>query len=841
MNTILHLTAVLASLWASIFAFETLGEPALGGSLLILFFGFAVMTLAAVDDDLFIITGRKILGFRGDSREGLSVSSKIAAILTVVFLFISTINVTGVQIGQLSLFTPAADAASDTTNSPSGLELIDKKLTLFQGCADKEFEQWTETTDLWDCSNTLTSPTVLEGMTVDHTATEADDHAVEIDHNAAGFGDSKALDFVYTSGAIGLGDDEAVVLINIDQSAATGGEIVGLEVLTTEGGANVFALEAGGLVNPIIQLSGVFTDMASALSNDVDVLAQFISTASNVTIFADDDDTVTIGNATKFEEIEFLLATTASNPGIKPTFEFSTGVGTWQIFTPTDGTNGMRNTGIVAFKDDDIPTWVNGAPGQLLIRITRTQNNLNTDPIESKVQILPAAVFSWDKLGDLRVNAGQFSSTLGVTGAAIFDSTLNVAGLTTLAVAGNPLIQRNITDANSNQVGILSSDDPTPSDNNEIFLSWMLADDNGDQAEFFRITAIASDVTNDSKDGFLIIEGSRNDVFREYLRIGSFTGGANSVVVNDDGLEMSFRVEGASNPNVIVTQGSTDNVGIGGSTVTGTQLALYGDLDFQQGSEISTTANALTLNPTTNTVVSSDPLIIQNVSQNTTPGTTVDGQIRLWEDADAGGGASDGRILYQINGTTYQVNADAGITFSNNPLLLARDKALFQVGFNQWKLDKITELDNEFIVFTALHPTLDLVIMTPEWSVAYLEHLAGQYAIADAGLNSDDEPDHIVIPRAPTRDELAAENPWPDPNTYKIADATSNETKSKRTGTEFDVGDSIVLTVDRKKARKATGEAIAVHTVPSLLTDEFIHLLQTDATFLNRVKSLLGV
>ena len=41
MNTILHLAAVLAILWASIFTYDTLAAPALGGALLVLFLGLS--------------------------------------------------------------------------------------------------------------------------------------------------------------------------------------------------------------------------------------------------------------------------------------------------------------------------------------------------------------------------------------------------------------------------------------------------------------------------------------------------------------------------------------------------------------------------------------------------------------------------------------------------------------------------------------------------------------------------------------------------------------------------------------------------------------------------------
>jgi len=237
-----------------------------------------------------------------------------------------------------------------------------------------------------------------------HTAIASDDHAFEIDLDADGFGDVKAVNIVYTTGAISTGMDEAVVLINIDESLATGGDVAGLEVIATEGNANIFGgLYAAG-VHPVEQLSGVFADMDSALVNSTSKLAEFISTGVNTEIFSADNDTVTIGSAAKFEEIEFLLATGASGSGIAPTFEFSTGVGTWTTFTPVDGTNAFKNPGVIVWLDSDIPTWAVGAGSEYLIRITRTKNSLTTPPIESKVQIAAVTEYKWDKDGDLSVN-----------------------------------------------------------------------------------------------------------------------------------------------------------------------------------------------------------------------------------------------------------------------------------------------------------------------------------------------------------------------------------------------------------------------------------------------------
>lgn len=246
---------------------------------------------------------------------------------------------------------------------------------------------------------------------ITHTALSDDDHALEIDCDADGHGDVKAVDIDYITGNIGEGSDEAVILVNIDESAATGGDVTALEVLATEGNAQVNGMLTGVGVNPIGQLSGAFGDMDSALSNAVDVLADFISAGSNVQIFSNDNDTVTIGNAVKFEEIEFLLAVFSSQ-NINPTFEFSTGVGTWTTFSPVDGTNGLLNNGVIAWLDSDIPTWALGTGSEYLIKITRTRNGLATPPTESLVQIAEAVLFSWDKDGAIKASSFEGDASL---------------------------------------------------------------------------------------------------------------------------------------------------------------------------------------------------------------------------------------------------------------------------------------------------------------------------------------------------------------------------------------------------------------------------------------------
>ena len=314
-------------------------------------------------------------------------------------------------------------------------------------------------------TSTLDSFNVADGMDLTHTATQDDDHALEIDLDAAGFGDVKAVDIVYTTGAISSGEDESVILVNIDESASTGGDVIGLEVLATEGSAEVYGLGVGVGISPIVQLSGAFEDMDSALVIAVDRLAEFISSASDIAIFVADNDTVTIGDAEQFQEIEFLLDTVASGAGIDPTFEYSTGVGTWATFSPTDGTNGMRNTGIVKWLLSDIPSWAVGTGSEYLIRITRTRNSLTTNPIEDKVQIAKATKFKWNKDAQLSVFDLTTTGTITSTSATDGWAGMTIANTTPDLTVGTTLVTLQFDDINDSEMTFLrfmSNVDSTP-------------------------------------------------------------------------------------------------------------------------------------------------------------------------------------------------------------------------------------------------------------------------------------------------------------------------------------------------------------------------------------------
>jgi hypothetical protein len=253
-------------------------------------------------------------------------------------------------------------------------------------------------------------------MDILHTATAPDDHALELDVFAEGNGDVKAVDIVYDTGVIQGGDDEAVILSNIIEDDATGGTIVGYEVIATEGSATIYALGAGAGVNPVEQQSGTFTNVDFGIKTESGVGATDETAAFNnqgtgfdISIFDNNGDDIIIGKNTKFTEIEFLLNNFSNPQSIDPTFAYWNG-SAWTSFIPIDGTNGMQNSGIVIWTLDDISDWATNTQGidatpRYRIRITRTRGGGTSEAIEAKIQVAETVEYKWDKDGNLDINA----------------------------------------------------------------------------------------------------------------------------------------------------------------------------------------------------------------------------------------------------------------------------------------------------------------------------------------------------------------------------------------------------------------------------------------------------
>jgi hypothetical protein len=343
----------------------------------------------------------------------------------------------------------------------------------------------------------------IEGATITgntkliHTAVGTDEHALEIEVDAATFGDIKAIDIAYTTGILTAGSAEAIMLINIDETAATGGDIHGLEVITTEGSAdNIWMSLSGAGVGPIEQLSGVFVNATSVLNIAVDVLTAVSSGgAGNISVFVADDDSVTIGSTSKFEEIEFLLDTGSSGAGISPTFEFSTGVGTWAAFTPIDGTSAFKHTGVIVWLDADIPTWAIGTGSEYLIRITRTENSLTTSPIVDTIHIAATTRYYWDKDGDIFINNITLAGTVDGRDVAADGTKLDlITGTNTGDDAVNSLYSGLVSNVTTDLTYTAATGVMASSDGTDATIPLATTDDRGlmSDTQFDKLAGIAT-------------------------------------------------------------------------------------------------------------------------------------------------------------------------------------------------------------------------------------------------------------------------------------------------------------------------------------------------------------
>ena len=310
---------------------------------------------------------------------------------------------------KISFDSTSSTRLANTSGTNTGDQDLSGLVSTVGTPADNQLGVWTGDGTLegdaaltWDGAELF----VTGSQCLKHTSIATDDHALELSVDAAGFGDVKALDINYTTGAIGAGVDEGVILVNIDETLSTGGEVFALEVLTTtQGSDKVIAVKTGVGIDLISQDVGTFIDAPSVLNLAVDVTAAVANGgAGNVSIFVADNDTITVGNTAKFSEMEAILDTGASQ-NVQPTWEYSTGVGTWAAFTPTDGTNGFRNTGAMLWDENDLVGWVVGTGSEFLIRITRTRNTVVTTPIVDEIQIAEVVLFSWDLNGDVIVNS----------------------------------------------------------------------------------------------------------------------------------------------------------------------------------------------------------------------------------------------------------------------------------------------------------------------------------------------------------------------------------------------------------------------------------------------------
>ena len=234
---------------------------------------------------------------------------------------------------------------------------------------------------------------------------------IDIDTEAAGYSNVDSLRISHTVGDLAAGNIQKGIRLEIDDSNCTGGataEIEGIKFTRTRGDslAHVDGISVGTGFTNALHVAGSPEEAIdygysfTALYAVTDRTTAFQGDGTNVQIFTADNTGILIGADTTFAVIKYVQSI-AGSATITPTWQYSTGDGTWSTLVVSDTTGGMRVSGKVAF---EIPAlWAktshcNGATGAITegyyIRITRTANTLATPPTESYFGIFQGAAES---------------------------------------------------------------------------------------------------------------------------------------------------------------------------------------------------------------------------------------------------------------------------------------------------------------------------------------------------------------------------------------------------------------------------------------------------------------
>jgi hypothetical protein len=238
---------------------------------------------------------------------------------------------------------------------------------------------------------------------------------LRIETEAGGYSNVDSITMKHTTGDLSATEISKAIRVTIDDSACTGGSTVdidGLKFTRTKGDstATVHAIQVGTQFTNALKVEGsaaedpgygytftalfAVTDHVNSGGGGDD---SFINPAVNTQMFTADNTGILIGSDNQFAVIEYVQQV-AGSATITPTWQYSTGDGTWATLPVSDTTTGMRFSGKVAFTPP--APWAktshcDGATGAITeayyVRITRTANTLATPPTEQYFKIFQGA------------------------------------------------------------------------------------------------------------------------------------------------------------------------------------------------------------------------------------------------------------------------------------------------------------------------------------------------------------------------------------------------------------------------------------------------------------------
>jgi len=155
----------------------------------------------------------------------------------------------------------------------------------------------------------------------------------------------------------------------------------------------------------------------------------------------------------------------------------------------------------------------------------------------------------------------------------------DVVGIGGAPVVGVQLTVEDDTDEVSAELLRLSSTRATPANGDEIFQSFYQRDSFFVATEFGRITSIVQNITDGSERGTFRFAVQQHGSLIEMLRMQATGASTEEVVVNEAASDCDFRIEGATETSLFVTDAGLDVAGIGGPVTSGVQLTIEKDTD----------------------------------------------------------------------------------------------------------------------------------------------------------------------------------------------------------------------------------------------------------------------
>jgi hypothetical protein len=253
----------------------------------------------------------------------------------------------------------------------------------------------------------------LGAVRQNHTAGIAGTRAYHIDVESAGFDDTRGLVVRHDLSGSSSTINPKNLSLNADITGATNTRLDFLHVSkvgSLGAGMDLHALNVYEDIDPVNHLCSTPISVEKAWTYDdslasyADVTTEFGDAGTDVQMFVENSDVVYIGKDMTFTAVAVELAVFASNPGIKPTFEYSQGGSSWGLIAVGDNTNGFRQNGtlILTLPGDWATDTVNGT-SKYWFRITRTANTLATTPTEDTIKYYTPTTYSWDKDGIVTV------------------------------------------------------------------------------------------------------------------------------------------------------------------------------------------------------------------------------------------------------------------------------------------------------------------------------------------------------------------------------------------------------------------------------------------------------